>query len=428
MKDPVYDSLRQQSERLRGLLDLLLSVDAKQIPPLLTATLFDFYIATSEQQRGEGAGQIARSLASLLHRCGERSPDEQERLQLTVLAQRLLQALTPADQRGLPEIHRPLVTPIAPSLAAPSQRIVLYIDNAAVRVMLETTLHQAGFAPFVIDTLDALVDLGEAERPAAIIADLPLCQMHPQADTIFSGLRRRFTPPPHLFCIAPAEDIPARLDAVRLGATRFFAQPIDVTRLLAVLRGVTALTPVRPFRVLAVDDDPLLGQFYAEILGDAGLEVRVLDNPLAVPEAVARFEPDVIVTDIFMPGCNGFELLALLRQDENLTDTPIVLLSSDQDPERRMEALDLGADDYLGKPVDGDTLVATVIARAKRARMLKRSRGEYRRVVQRLQELERTRPNAPAPAVAGELELHPLESETINIDDYVVGELRRDER
>lgn len=425
MDIPADNTLKHQTEHLVRLLAPLHATPPSagmHIPPLLTAALFDFYICTVEQHHHESAGEIARSLASLLHHCGNRAPDEQERLQVSVLAESLLQALSPHIAL---DAYRPLVTPIAPTQAAGNSRIALHIDSATVRQMLHEVLAQAGFDPVNIDSLDALAQVDESTRPAAVIADLQLCQMHPQAADVFAGLRRRFSPPPHLFCVAPAHDIPARLEAVRLGATRFFGDPVDTARLVAVLRGVTAQVPRVPFRVLMVDDDPMLGRLYGDVLNDAGIDTHVLDDPLAVPAAVAGFEPDVIVTDIFMPGCNGFELLALLRQDDSLADTPIVLLSSEQETERRMEALNLGADDYLSKPVDAEVLIATVVARAKRARMLKRSRSEYRRVLQRVHELERS---GPGVAAGGEVELQPLFTETINMDDYVVDEIQLDEK
>lgn len=422
--EPIANNLQAQTERLRALLLDLQADSGCAIPPLLTATLFDFSIATVEQHRLEHAGEIARSLASLLHHCGLRVPDEQERLQVTVLVERLLQALVPKPIPSaaiLTDAYRPLVTPIAPSSATSSLRILLHIDGAGERLLLDEALAAAGFEVRNIASLEALAALDERTRPAAIIADLSLCRRDAQAGERFADLRRWLSPPPHLFCIGAAEDIPARLDAVRLGATRFLATPIDTARLVAVLRGVTAQTPRRPYRVLMVDDDPLLGQLYADVLNEAGIETFVLDDPLAVPQAIAGFDPDVIVSDIFMPGCNGFELLALLRQDDALADTPIVLLSSEGEIGRRMEALDLGADDYLSKPVSGDVMVATVVARAKRARMLKRSRSEYRRVLQHVREIERAQQQSGSP-LPGD---HWLE-ETINLDDYVVGEIHRD--
>ncbi|HEX5804641.1 MAG TPA: response regulator [Azospira sp.] len=419
-------SLQRLIERVRALAaQQLLALDTP-VPALLRSTLVDFNIATKENHCLEDAGETARSLAVLLHHCGERAPNDQERPQVSLLIGNLLRELAPVGST-LPEMLPPLVTPIVPSAASAQKRVALYVDSGALLVMLHETLSQAGFQPVTVDSLESFAFFDEGQRPVAIIADLGLCQLHPQCSEVFSTLRQRFDPPPHLFCIGAAADIPARLEAVRLGATRFLAQPIDTGRLVAVLKGVTLQTPPQPFRALLVEDDPFLGEVFAGGLRDEGLEVCVVDDPLQAPIRIAEFDPDVIVSDIYMPGCNGFELLAMLRQDDALADTPIMVLSSEPQVGRRMEALALGADDFLSKPVEIELLVSAVIARARRARMLKRSRSEYRRVLQRLRELEPHLPEQLQGSTVSEMDFDDLFPEAINLDDYVVREVHHED-
>jgi len=419
------NSLQHLIERVRNLAaQQLLALDAPA-PARLGSTLVDFHIATKQNHCLEDAGETARSLASLLHHCGERAPNDQERPQVSLLIGNLLHELAPVGTAH-PAMLPPLVTPVVPSAATAQKRVALYVDSGSLLVMLRETLAQAGFEAIVVDSLEVLSALDDGGRPVAIIADLGLCGLHPQCSEVFAALRARFDPPPHLFCFGAAGDIPARLEAVRLGATRFLPQPIDTGRLVAILKGVTQQTPPQPFRVLLVEDDPFLGEVFAEGLREEGLDVRVVVDPLQAPAQIGTFDPDVIVSDIYMPGCNGFELLALLRQDDSLADTPIMVLSSEPQVGRRMEALNLGADDFLGKPVEMELLVSAVIARARRARMLKRSRSEYRRVLQRLREIEPQLPEHAKGAVEMELE-DMLLADTINMDDYVVREVGDDD-
>ncbi len=169
-----------------------------------------------------------------------------------------------------------------------------------------------------------------------------------------------------------------------------------------------------------VEDDPFLGEVYREGLSEAGIETEVINDPLQAPARIAEFQPDLVISDIFMPGCNGLELLALLRQDDALADTPILLLSSDPEVDRRLEALNLGADDFLTKPVDMSLLVAVVSGHAKRARMLKRSRSEYRRILQHVREIEPELARDLVDAADADIELDLLFPEVINMDDFVV--------
>lgn len=427
MPEIAQETLPQQIDRIRALVAPGLLTAESEIPPQLTAVLLDFHVATKGEPLFEQAGETARSLASLLHQLGSRVASDQERLQLSELLGNLLQEMVPGEAEVHADSRRPLVTPIVPSLPTQNLRIALYVDNASLLALLHESLAQAGFEPSTVDSLEALAASNGDNFPVAIIADLGLCQLLPESGDVFAELRGRFRPAPHLFCVAASNDIPARLEAVRLGATRFLAQPVDVARLVAVLKGVTIQTPRRPFRVVIVEDDPFLAEVYRDGLESVGVDTCVVTDPLMAPAQIAVFQPDLVVSDLFMPGCNGFELLALLRQDDALADTPIMLLSSEPDVERRMEALDLGADDFLIKPVDMELLISTVMARAKRSRTLKRSRSEYRRILQRMREMEPYLPEGFAGRSDAEMELDMFISETINMDDFVVGEVGKDD-
>ncbi len=411
-------TLRQQVDRLKSLVRPLLADPAAPIPPRLTASLFDFYITAQERQACLQAAETARSLASLLHGRGDRPLREAERLQVVVLLEALQQDLAPADSQ-VAEGYRPLVTPIAPTEPTVNTRIALFMDAAPLQVMLRESLASAGFTPMIFDSLDALAAVDEAGSPAAIVAEISRCRLDPQTAAVFANLRERFSPSPHLVCIAPGDDIPARLDAVRLGATRFLPLPLDTARLVAILKGVTVQVPPRPFRVVLVDDDPFLAEVCRDGLEESGIRTRVVADPLLAPAEVRAFQPDVVICDIFMPGCNGLELLSLLRQDDDLIDTPILLLSSDAELERRLEALNLGADEFLMKPIDMSLLVAAVTARARRARTLRRSRSELRRLQERVRELE-MQESDEFRKTSGTIADFDTANETINMDDYVV--------
>jgi PAS domain S-box-containing protein len=362
----------------------------KQSPTLpLADTAAGQIIALAESALEKGlvdVHQTACSMLSFLESLEDRCLDEQDRLQLHLLLDNLRRDLYPQDAPGAASPS--LVTRIAESAPTSNDRVALFIESRAIGAMLQEALGRAGFSPRPLSSMRDLLEIGPEAYPAAIVADLALCQRDSHTRDAIFALRERFTPPPHLFCLAGADDVAARLQAVRLGATRFLKKPVDTERLIAILKGVTAQTLTAPFRALLIDDDRIMTTYLRKVLEAVGIEVQVVNDPLTAPRHVARFSPDVIVTDLYMPGCNGFELAALLRQDELLADTPILFLSSETDLQRQMAALDLGADDFLTKPVNVDVLQTAVLARAKRARMLKRSRREYRHVAEHLQRIE----------------------------------------
>ncbi|TAN51342.1 MAG: response regulator [Methylococcaceae bacterium] len=382
---PIQDEIDRCFSLVEARLAALEPLSAPQLPKDAAAALLALAEAALRQDSAD-VRQTVRSIVSFQDGLRDRRLEEQDRKQLRLLLDNLRREL---QRQGGPVVAVPaLVTAIAPTARHDNGRVALYIESRAIAAMLHEVLEQAGFAPRTLSSMQELAQLEEQNCPAAVIADLSLCRRDADTLPIMTGLRARFAPPPHLFALAGADDIEARLCAVRLGATRFLKKPIDTTRLIAILQGVTARTRTENFRALFVDDDRSMTAVYAAAMQQAAIEAHVVNNPLEAPALIAELAPDVIVTDVYMPGCNGFELAALLRQDESLADTPILFLSSETDIHRQMEALDLGADDFLTKPVNMDVLQAAVIARAKRARMLKRSRREYRRVVEHLKSIE----------------------------------------
>ena len=326
------------------------------------------------------AAETCRSLASFDQGLAVGELGARDVAQIRLLLGNLDQAFRPDAARAAQAAVPSLVEPIASSGPNPHDRVALYLESRAVAALLQDVLKRQGFAPFMLTSMGKLAEGGRERPPAAIVADLSLCRDDPHTLKSITALRQQVTPPPPLFCLAGADDISARLEAVRLGATRFLAKPLDISRLLAILRGVTERAPAEPLRALLVDDDPLQTMLSAAQLVDVGMDVRSVNDPLAAPALVERFRPDVIVIDLYMPGCNGLELAAVLRQDDALADTPILFLSAETNIPRQMVALGLGGDDFLTKPVEPEVLQAVVLARARRARMLRRTRDEYRRM------------------------------------------------
>ncbi|OHC63389.1 MAG: hypothetical protein A2045_03585 [Rhodocyclales bacterium GWA2_65_20] len=329
--------------------------------------------------QGGGTGdermrQTARTLLSFHESRGTEPLAEGDREQIALLLDTLRRQIR-GERAGAAQLPQ-LIAEVAHSGSGGNRRVCLLIESRAIAAMLAAAFRDAGYEPSPIAAMKELATATAAEAPAAIVADLSLCRADPDTRTCIQRFRTGLFPPVHLFCLSGGDDFAARLDAVRLGATRFMKKPVDVEKLIAILDGVTARHSTGAFRALLVDDDRALTSLYASVLHEAGLETLACNDPLDAPRLVAEFNPDVIVTDVYMPGCNGLELAALLRQDESLADTPILFLSSEDDTRRQMVALDLGADDFLTKPVPMEVLAAAVVARAKRARMLKRIRRE----------------------------------------------------
>jgi DNA-binding response OmpR family regulator len=122
--------------------------------------------------------------------------------------------------------------------------------------------------------------------------------------------------------------------------------------------------------VLVVEDDEVIREEVARALTDAGFVVATEEDGLAAVRAVAGFRPDLVLLDVGLPGSDGFTAARKIRA----TDTvPIVFLTSAATAEERLTGFELGADDYVVKPVLLPELVARVRAVLRRSHLLPRS-------------------------------------------------------
>ncbi len=170
--------------------------------------------------------------------------------------------------------------------------------------------------------------------------------------------------------VSNRSDIEARLDAVRAGCSGYFVKPVNYPEIVETLDRITRGQP-EPYRILIVDDESETAAYHAASLENAGLETVVVTEPLEISSQLVEFQPDVILMDVYMPGCSGMELAAVIRQEEAFVGIPIVFLSRETDRMKQIAALVKGGDDFFTKPVAPDQLVGAVKARAQRGRTLR---------------------------------------------------------
>jgi two-component system, OmpR family, KDP operon response regulator KdpE len=117
-------------------------------------------------------------------------------------------------------------------------------------------------------------------------------------------------------------------------------------------------------RVLLVDDDATLRQTLGIGLRAAGHEVLIAADGRTALDAARDDRPDIVVLDLGLPDLSGFDVLRRLRA---WSTVPVVVLSARAESSEKVEALDLGADDYVTKPFGMEELLARVRAAARRA-------------------------------------------------------------
>ena len=113
----------------------------------------------------------------------------------------------------------------------------------------------------------------------------------------------------------------------------------------------------KTLRILAVDDEAAIRRFLRSGLGAQGYEVLEADTGEAAVTAAASERPDLVVLDLGLPDVDGLEVLRRIR---STSQVPVIVLSVRSDERGKVEALDLGADDYVTKPFGMEELTARV--------------------------------------------------------------------
>ncbi len=117
---------------------------------------------------------------------------------------------------------------------------------------------------------------------------------------------------------------------------------------------------IKPNRLLLVDDEPGLRTAVQAYLQDEGFEVLTAVDGEEGWEKAQQMLPDVVISDVMMPRCDGYELLKRLRDDERLGGTPVIFLTAKGMTVDRTQGYQAGVDDYIPKPFDPEELVARV--------------------------------------------------------------------
>jgi two-component system alkaline phosphatase synthesis response regulator PhoP len=121
-------------------------------------------------------------------------------------------------------------------------------------------------------------------------------------------------------------------------------------------------------RILVVDDDRKITRVIQSYLEQAGMIVFVAHDGDSAIHQIKRERPDLIVLDLMLPGKSGWEVIAWLRGDAYLADTPVLMLTARVEDADKIHGLELGADDYVTKPFNPLELVARIKAILRRAR------------------------------------------------------------
>jgi DNA-binding response OmpR family regulator len=122
-------------------------------------------------------------------------------------------------------------------------------------------------------------------------------------------------------------------------------------------------------RVLVVDDNATYRELAAKVMRDAGFETFTANNGFEGLSAALKHQPSLVLSDIQMPGMDGWQLLRMIRARPTLRKLPVIFLTDLTDEEQRLRGYELGVDDYVNKPFTEVELIARVERILERAGM-----------------------------------------------------------
>jgi diguanylate cyclase (GGDEF)-like protein len=254
----------------------------------------------------------------------------------------------------------------------PHHRLYHLTDSSPLAVELDQRLEALGYELELIDSGDELKEILTALAPDIVIVDAAYVGELEGIGAALRSTRERSGARIGLLVVSHEDSVPVRLAARRAGANALLIKPGSVEDVLAKLQEVLAGgAQSDKYRILVVEDDRSQALFAESILRNAGMEAQVVTDAFEVLDAMETFKPDLVLMDLYMPQCDGTELTALIREREEFLNTPIVFLSGESDQDKHYEALSVGGDDFLSKPIRPKYLIASVTNRVQRARVLR---------------------------------------------------------
>lgn len=293
-----------------------------------------------------------------------------------------------ADATSLDEQKKEKINQVISALSECTQRKSDSNDSAAPRTFLRTPIYIAinnkenaqriikqleffGFRAICFDAGEELIKAAKHDKPETIVIDVNFGgDKYSGIETIKSIQVNHETPIPILYTSDEDDDIEIRLMASRSGGEEFFHKVVDLGQLIEKIEEYTNASPLDPYKVLVVDDSRAQARYIENVLTKAGMNTCVITDPMQVLIALNEFSPEIVIMDMYMPGCTGMELARVIRQQDKFHSVPIIYLSAEDDINKQLHAMSLGGDDFLTKPINPKHLTSTIHNRGRRARSL----------------------------------------------------------
>ena len=263
-------------------------------------------------------------------------------------------------------------------------------DNDVNRDMLSRRLEKQGYTVAVACDGRQALELMAVEDFDLVLLDIMMPEMDGFAvlDRMKSDPKLNDTPVMMLTAMNESRSV---IRCIELGATDYIVKPFDmvalrnrITRCLLNRRSREEIqenvdwTGGVPPSILVIEDDELSRELLQKRMSRAGYHVVSLADGQMVEAALQDQNFDLVLSDIMMPGVNGFQVLEIIKQNEALKHLPVIMISALDDQESIDKCINLGAEDYITKPFNALLMKARVLSvlQSKRIQDKERARLE----------------------------------------------------
>jgi diguanylate cyclase (GGDEF)-like protein len=202
--------------------------------------------------------------------------------------------------------------------------------------------------------------------------DIPSDDVLTSGEGIFTEISELQQTHSNFIFISDRDDQIVRLKSIRAGGAAFFTKPINIVSLVDKLDSLNRTTSIpQRSKVLIIEDQHAVASYYQMVLKMSGTDAQIATNSSNILEQLREYHPDLILMNTFMSEINAADLARVIRQIDDFVSIPIIFLSSEDDFGKRIEALDLGGDDFLVKPIKASHLMAVVRSRLERSKTLR---------------------------------------------------------
>lgn len=263
------------------------------------------------------------------------------------------------------------VDPIVHKVQSKDRLVYMVTRDQLFVVFISQQIEHFGYFVQHVRDFKSLANAIADHISVAVLVDIPSLERGlPGTDVFQEIVEFQQTSIPLIF-FSDVDSQEVRLRAIRSGGTAFFTKPVNIISLIDKLDALNKDLSTDPYRVLIIEDQQSVASYYQMVLNMSGMNAQIATDPDVVIQHVYEFHPDLILIDLHMPGVSGAELARVIRQIDEFVSIPIVFLSNEEDFAKRMEALDLGGDDFLTKPIRATHLVAVVRSRLERLKTLR---------------------------------------------------------